>query len=84
MKLQVLAIYDTKAHAFLQPMLFTHVDIAKRAFGNSANDPASQIGKNPSDFVLFRLGEWDDDNAQFTLLEHRVNLGAANEYEKKE
>lgn len=82
MKLQVCAIYDSKARAFLFPMFFGHVDLAKRSFSDAANKPEHGFSNNPEDFTLFHLGEWDDGTGKFQEFEQHRNLGLAAAYKR--
>jgi len=54
--------------------------LALRSFAEIAKDDTSEIGKYPSDFTLFELGEYDVRTAVFTLHESKVSLGTALEF----
>lgn len=82
MILHVMAVYDIKARAFLVPFYVGHIDIGRRAFGDVANDPQHQISKNAEDFILYYLGKWNDESAEFTLEQKPSHLGTALNYKK--
>lgn len=84
MILEVAAIYDQKARAFLPPIFVAHLDVALRAVSNAANDPSHIIGRNPEDFILFHLGTWSDENSVFTLLGVPVHLAVASKFKGRE
>lgn len=67
MKTVVMASYDKKARVFMKPFFVSHQDVGVRAFKDAVNDQATEIGRNPEDFTLYRLGTFDDDNAKFDL-----------------
>lgn len=84
MKLQVMAVYDSAARAYLVPFFVSRVEVGQRSFADAAYDKNQQIGRNPEDFTLWHLGEWDDEKASFTLHEPARNLGHATQYLKGE
>ena len=77
MKLQVIAIYDSKAKCYSAPMTFVALGTATRAFEDEVNNPQSPYNKHPEDYTLFHLGEFDDQSAQFSPLETPYSLGVA-------
>lgn len=80
MKLQVMAVYDSKARTYIQPFFCTNVDVAKRVFADAANTAQHQVGMHSSDFTLFNLGTWDDETAVFSSMSEPLNLGLAANY----
>lgn len=68
MKLNAYSIYDRKALQYHAPF-FTHTDgSALRAFSDLANDMQTNIGRHPGDYVLYRVGQYEDSSA--VLLGH--------------
>lgn len=60
------SIYDRKALHY-HPPFYSHTDAAAaRSFADLANDPQTNIGRHPSDYVLYCVGQYDD--AKGTLL----------------
>lgn len=84
MKLELFTIYDSKTHAYHQPLFFVNEDVAKRAFALGANDPASFLYQSPTDYSLFQLGVWDDDHATIEMLPAPHCLGSAASFKKDE
>lgn len=82
---QVSAIFDHKVGAFAQPFFTVNLDVAKRAFASAAADTSLTIGRHPTDYCLFHLGEFDDATGTFRMLNAPENLGLASLYltEKK-
>lgn len=60
MHLQIYAIYDMKAKAYLQPFYMHNGEMATRDFTNIVNDPQTRVGRNPEDYQMFHLGQFDD------------------------
>lgn len=63
MKTNVYVVYDAKANVYGTPFFFQNDNLAMRAFGQLANDPATTVNRFPADFSLFRVGEFDDSSA---------------------
>lgn len=61
MKLSIYTLYDIKAKAFGVPFFMSNDEVAERAFLNLQNEPNSQVSKNPEDFHMYKIGEFDDN-----------------------
>ena len=60
MNLKAYAIFDKLQTTFMTPM-FQHNDgTALRMVQQAVNDKESYIYKNPQDYSLYLVGEWDD------------------------
>lgn len=66
MKIQLYAVHDSKAHAYMSPILSHNNEMAIRSFSNSVNDPNSEFHKNPLDYSLFHIGTYDDETSLIT------------------
>lgn len=82
MNFEIVAVHDAAARIFLTPFFVVHVDVACRSFSDIANDPSAAVGKNPEDYTLYHLGQWDDDKAGFVLFPQPVHLGNATHFLK--
>lgn len=80
MNVQIFAVFDSKAQTFGQPFFCINENIALRSWREAVNDPATQFCKYPEDFSLFQLGEFNDQDASFKLLQAPLNLGLASLY----
>lgn len=65
MRLGVFSVYDQAVKSFLQPFYARHVGEAVRSFTDLANNPETNVYRHPGDFVLYRLGEFDDGSGLF-------------------
>lgn len=81
MKLEIFAVHDSKADAYITPFFQPKVNQAKRVFQNASQDIKHAFGRNPEDYTLFHLGSWDDDTAKLAPLKTPVSLGLALEYQ---
>jgi hypothetical protein len=84
MKQLVFAVYDSKAELFNQPMFFTALGEAIRAFGDEANRSESAIYKHPNDYSLFQIGEYYQETGLLESLTTPKSLGLGIEYIKPE
>lgn len=74
MKLNIYALFDSKALAFQRPFFVQTDGVAKRAIFESAQDRNSELHKYPTDYALFYIGEYDDQTGELIGMGPR-NLG---------
>lgn len=69
---QVFVLQDIKGSTFGNPVFVPSLGTLVRDIQDVVNDPKSDqlLSKHPSDFRLFRLGEFDDASGIFKLSEH--------------
>ena len=67
MKMNLYSIFDTKSGVFDRPFCAVSDGAATRAFGDMCKEPESVIGKHPDDFALYRVGSWNNVDAQITV-----------------
>jgi len=67
MKLNVYVIYDSKAKVYNRPFYLLNDDIASRTASDLVTDKTNDLGRHPEDFIMFRLGSFDDQTAEFVL-----------------
>lgn len=75
MKLQMMAVYDLKARAYLPPFFVPHVDVGLRHIGHAAQDPQHQLCKFAEDFEIFHLGEFDDSTGYTEVKPNPLSFG---------
>jgi hypothetical protein len=56
----VYSIFDKTAKQFGLPFFQITDETALRLFGNLVNDKDSMLNKNPDDYTLFQVGEFDE------------------------
>lgn len=61
MKIEIYSLKDCVAGNFKMPFYMQNVGVAKRAVRNVLQDVNNDIAKNPTDFDLFKLGTFDDN-----------------------
>lgn len=76
-KLQIFAIFDQKAEAYMPPFSGPSVPWAIRTFGDMAKAPEHPVANHPEDYFLFHIGEMDEDTA--AIRPFKVALGCALE-----
>jgi len=58
------SVYDEKAQVYGLPTCFSTDGLALRSFEDLVSNPNSNVNKYPSDFKLYRIGEFNDNNAE--------------------
>lgn len=61
MLMQMVAIRDTKAAAWMNPLFFQTKAQAIRAFGDAVNDPQGEFQKHPEDYQLYHVGTFNPE-----------------------
>jgi len=79
----VYSIKDSQANYYSSPWYARTDGEAIRAFTEHANDKNTQVGKNPDDFVLFRIGKFDPNegtlSGNINSSDSTVKIIAANQ-----
>lgn len=70
MILQVMAIRDLATEAYGRPLFMPAIGAAVRAFYDeiNRNDKDNPYFQHPEDYILYHLGEFDDNTGIFNLL----------------
>lgn len=58
--LKVLAVRDRAVDSFGRPIFVLALGQGTRSFANEINSPQSEFNKNPEDFDLYHIGDYDD------------------------
>lgn len=77
MRLLAFSIRDAKAEAFMRPFFSPTAGLAIRSFRDLVNDPASEVGRHPEDYTLFRIGSFDELSGELVKEEPVFSLGLA-------
>lgn len=67
MILKIFTIFDKKAHAYLPPFFLPNQELAIRQFKDCANDENHAFGRNPEDYLLCQIGEFNDEDAVISI-----------------
>jgi hypothetical protein len=81
--MKMFTVYDSKAKCYLNPFVMRNSAEAIRSFHTVCNDPQTNFSKYPSDFTLFEIGEWNDDEGQITMHEAKQALGLAQDFKEE-
>jgi len=76
MKLWVFSALDKAVGAFLPPFYARSKAEAIRSFSDAVSNPESNFSKHLDDFVLYELGEFDDNSGIFSGSEPNRVLSA--------
>lgn len=78
MNLQAYSVYDAKALVYAPPFFAATDGAALRSFQELANDLNTTVGKYPTDFSLWRIGSYDDQNGVFAPAVPLAHVADAN------
>lgn len=70
------AVYDKKTGLFGDPMAARHNGDIIRQWDIIRKDPETRYGKNPEDFDLFQIAEYDDETGQIVTLQPHTHLAS--------
>lgn len=84
MKVQVFAVHDDKAQAYLPPFVMHTRGQAIRAFTDSINDASTPFYKHPGDYRLYHLGEWDDSTGLYQQADAPMYIVSGGDLTTKE
>lgn len=76
MKTKMIAVFDKKTALFDNPFSVRHVGDAIRQWDVVRKDTENKFGKNPEDFDLFQIGEYDDETGTLTTLTPHLHLSS--------
>lgn len=80
----VAAIFDSKVKAYLPPFFVVNQAVAQRQFADCANHDQHSIHRNPLDYGLFIIGNFNDETAEIRMFPQHINLGLAASYIKEQ
>ena len=84
MILSVFSTFDSKAKAWLQPFFVKTKMDAIRAITNLVNEDKHNFNLYAGDYVLFELGEFNEDTGDIKVHQSKVNLGVLIEFKRSE
>lgn len=84
MMLQIYSIRDKAVEAFGRPFFLATKGECLRVFMDLCGDPQSNLFKHPADYSVWHLGEFNDQNAEISLLPEPVRLFGGEEFGGKE
>ncbi len=64
---KVFSVFDVKVGAYLPPFIAQNELAAIRSFTDCVRDDTHAFGRNPHDYSLFFLGDWNDEDAEYCL-----------------
>lgn len=68
---RVFSVYDNKAVAFIRPFTAPTLGVTVRAFTEALSDPRHEFAKYPHDYVLYEIGEFDDQLGEIRAIQPR-------------
>jgi hypothetical protein len=80
MKKYLFTVYDSKSGVYGAPTEFVSKGVAIRSFSEVANNPETQFGKYPEDFILFLIAEYEDTTGEVIPRIPHETIGKAIEF----
>ena len=72
MNLEIFAVYDQKAQAYLPPFFVPTTGMGQRMFANCIQEEGHPFNLNPSDYTLYHIGSFEDSTAELTPRDRTV------------
>lgn len=76
MQNKIIAVYDKKTGLFNMPFAVRHNGEAIREWDIVRKDDKTKYGKNPEDFDLYQIGEYDDATGSIVSITPHVHLAS--------
>jgi len=73
-KQPVITVFDKKTGLFDRPFVCRHVGEAIREWDMLRKNQETKFGKNPEDFDLYHIGDYDDVTGAITTLQPHNHL----------
>ncbi len=67
MILKIFSMRDEKAEAFVRPFFMPTLALAIRAVTTAGQEDTHPFALHPKDYILYELGTWDEEHADFDL-----------------
>lgn len=75
-KVKIFAIYDNQAETFGRPFFMLTEGLAIRGFVEAASDPQTDFAKFPSDFILYEIGDYDENTGLIESIDPKRHMSA--------
>lgn len=72
---KIFSVYDSKALSYGVPFFMPSTGAAVRAFSDLVQDDRSTVNHHPGDFVLYQIGNFDDNNGSLSCVDPQIHLG---------
>ncbi len=84
MILKIFSMHDEKAEAFVRPFFMPTLALAVRAIISAGQEDTHAFALHPKDYVLYELGTWQEEDAEFILSATPVRHGSVYDLTPKE
>lgn len=68
------SIFDTKSLVYSNPFYAVTDGAAIRVVSDAANDMNTSLGKHPADFILYKVGSYNDASGVLQTLDPREHV----------
>lgn len=82
---KLFSLFDSKSESYTPPQLHKTNAEAIRSFAGAINSPqGGVIAAHPSDFTLFEIGTWDDENGRLNVTDKIAVVNGIELVEEKQ
>lgn len=78
MQINMYSIFDVASETFGQPFLMNTDTLAARSFYEASQNPSTPIHKYPQEYVLYKVGSFDEDEGMLHPQEPKRLMSAAH------
>lgn len=79
MKFKIFTMFDGAAMTYSKPFFEVNENVARRQLQVLVNSGDNAVAKNPTDFTLFFIGEFDDEKAELLPAVSPLRICGAHE-----
>ncbi len=79
MNTSIYCIKDEIAEIFLPPITFNRDNEAIRMFANCVNSPNHSFAKNPADYTLYKVGDFDNNKGSVKPEAKQIKLASGED-----
>jgi len=83
MIIKMFSLYDSKAECFGPPFFIETTGQAVRALMDYVNNPETMVSRHPEDFVMYEIGEYDNQKGEVINKNPHVLVGMAADFSNR-
>ncbi len=83
MLLKIFAMRDEKSELFIRPFFMPNLALAQRAIVSAGQEAEHPFSRHPRDYILYELGTWDEEHAEFDVRVAPIRHGSVGELTPK-
>lgn len=84
MIVKVMSVYDVKAQSYKAPFFAIALGLGSRMFADACVDNEIGFKRHPEDYILYHIGEFDDNQGTFQNIVPPVLVARATDFVVKQ